>query len=86
MVRTMECPKYGEISHIAGGARITVNKEGEFIPRCRIENAAYEEDTESDTEDTSESSDDSESTYESSSESDAESEDEASHFERESEI
>ena len=48
--------KYGNISHIARGTRIKVNKEGEFITRGRIEDIEYDEESESES-DSSESGD-----------------------------
>ena len=48
--------KYGNISHIARGTRIKVNKEGEFITRGRIEDIEYDEESESESESESDSS------------------------------
>ena len=48
--------KYGNISHIARGTRIKVNREGEFITRGRIEDIEYDEESESES-DSSESGD-----------------------------
>ena len=76
--------KYNEVSHIAQGIRIGVNKEGEFIPRGRIEDVTYEDDSDSDddSEDSSESLEESEDDYTSGSESEEkeESEEPWSHF------
>ena len=47
--------KYGNISHIARGTRIKVNREGEFITRGRIEDIEYDEESESESELESES-------------------------------
>ncbi len=48
--------KYGNISHIARGTRIKVNKEGEFITKGRIEDIEYDEESESESESESDSS------------------------------
>ena len=48
--------KYGNISHIARGTRIKVNKEGEFIARGRIEDIEYTEESDSESESESDSS------------------------------
>ena len=48
--------KYGNISHIARGTRIEVNREGEFITRGRIEDIEYDEESESESESESDSS------------------------------
>jgi len=48
--------KHGNISHIARGTRIKVNKQGEFITRGRIEDIEYDEESQSES-DSSESSD-----------------------------
>ena len=48
--------KYGNISHIARGTRIKVNREGEFITRGRIEDIEYDEESESESESESDSS------------------------------
>ena len=60
--------KYGNISHIARGTRIKVNKEGEFITRGRIEDIEYDEESESES-DSSESSDSDSYSYDSDEES-----------------
>ena len=61
--------KYGNISHIARGTRIKVDKEGEFIARWRIEDIEYDEESDSETE--SESESESESDFSESSDSDS---------------
>ena len=60
--------KYGNISHIARGTRIKVNKEGELITRGRIEDIEYDEESESES-DSSESSDSDSYSYDSDEES-----------------
>ena len=73
--------RYGELSHISQGTRISVSKEGEFLPRGRIEDVTYDDssDEESDSDDSESNSSESESQY--TSESDEEESDESSsHF------
>ena len=48
--------KYGNISHIARGTRIKVNREDEFITRGQIEDIEYDEESESESESESDSS------------------------------
>ena len=55
----MSFRKYGQKSHIAGGVRIKVSKEGEFLARNRIEDVNIE-DLEYETESESESESDTE--------------------------